>query len=171
MSRFRLVAFASSVLFVSAPAIAQISPTCKPVLDAYIKVTTTPHHAVSTENDGKAVTEMITFDGANYLKTRGVWKKSPLTPQDNLTRQQDNIKRAKVYTCSRLPDESVDSVPAFVYKAHIETRDVGSSDAQVWLSKGSGLPLRTEDDFNITGTNRHFSNKYDYANIKAPVVK
>jgi hypothetical protein len=38
------------------------------------------------------------------------------------------------------------------------------------LSKATGLPLRTEDDFN-TGTNRHLSSKYDYANIHAPVVK
>jgi hypothetical protein len=170
MSRLRLFAFASSVLFVSAPAIAQISPVCKPVLDAYIKATTTTHHAASTESDGKTVTEVITADGANYVKIRGVWTKSPLTPQDDLARQQDNIKSAKVYTCSRLPDDSVDGVPAFVYKAHSETPDVGSSDAQVWLSKASGLPLRTEDDFN-TGTNRHFSNKSDYANVHAPVVK
>ncbi|HWF86758.1 MAG TPA: hypothetical protein VG222_17990 [Vicinamibacterales bacterium] len=170
MSRFRLFAFVSAALFAAAPAIAQISPVCKPVMDAGIKVLTTPHHAVSTESDGKTAGETITTGDAIYVKTRGAWKKSAWTPQDSVAQAQDNIKSVKVYTCSRLPDDSVDGVPAFVYKAHSETPDVGTSDAQVWLSKATGLPLRTEDDFN-TGTNRHLSSKYDYANIHAPVVK
>lgn len=170
MSRFRLLAFVSAALFAAAPAIAQISPVCKPVTDAMLKVATTPHHAVTTESDGKTVIEMITADGANYVKIRGVWKKSPWTPQDSVAQEQENIKSAKVYTCSRLPDDSVDGVPAFVYKAHSETPDVGSSDAQIWLSKATGMPLRAEADSN-TGTNLHTSTKYDYANIKAPVAK
>jgi outer membrane lipoprotein-sorting protein len=170
MPRFQLFAFVSALLVGATPAIAQISPACKPVLDGAIRLTTTPHHAVSTESDGKTVIEVISADGANYLKTHGVWKKSPLTSQDDLARQHENIKSVKVYTCSQLPDDSVDGVPAFVYKVQSEIPDVGSSDAQIWLSKATGLPLRTEDDFN-TGTNRHISIKYDYANIKAPVVK
>lgn len=152
------------------PAIAQVSPVCKAVLDAEIKLATTPHHALSTESDGKTVVEMITVDGANYVKIRGVWKKSPMTPQDNVAREQENIKSARVYTCSRVADDSIDGVPAFVYRAHSETPDVGSSDARIWLSKATGLPLRTDEDVN-TGTTRHLSIKYDYANIKAPVVK
>lgn len=170
MSRFRLFAFVSAALLAAAPAIAQISPACKPVLDAEIKLATAPHHAVSTESDSKTIIEMITADGANYVKTRGAWRKSPMTPQDNVAREQENIKNAKVYNCSRLPDDNVDGMPTFVYKAHSETPDVGSGDAQIWLSKATGLPLRTEEDVN-TGTNRHLSIKYDYANIHAPVVK
>ena len=154
----------------AAPAIAQISPVCKPVSEAGIKVTTTPHHAVSTESDSKTVSETITADGAIYVKIRDKWTRSRMTPQDSVAQEQENIKNVKVYTCTRLPDDSVDGVPAFVYKAHSETPDVGTSDAQIWLSKATGLPLRTEDDFN-TGTTRHISVKYDYANIKAPIVK
>ena len=154
----------------AAPAIAQISPVCTPLIDAEIKVATTPHHAVSTMGDSKNVNETITADGAIYVKIRDKWTQSPMTPQDMVKQEQENVKNVKVYTCTRLPDDSVDGVPAFVYKAHTETPDVGTSDGQIWLSKATGLPLRTEDDFN-TGTSRHISIKYDYANIKAPIGK
>ena len=168
MTRLRCLSLMLCALSLAgAAAAAEISPACKPVLDAELRVTTTPHHTVSTESGRKTVGEAITADGVDYIKIRDKWMKSPLTPQDNVERQRQNIKDATSYTCTRLPDDSVDGVPAFVYKVHSETPDVGSADAQIWLSKATGLPLRTEEDLD-TGVKRHISIKYDYANIKAP---
>jgi hypothetical protein len=170
MPRFQIFAFVSAALVAATPAVAQILPVCKPVLDAEIKVATTPHHAVSTQTGSATPGETITVDGANYVKLRGTWRKSPMTPQENVEREQQNIKDAKVYSCTVLPADSVDGAPAVVYKVHSETPDVGSADATIWLSKATGLPLRTEEDID-TGQKQHVSIKYDYANIKAPVVK
>jgi hypothetical protein len=155
----------------SAAEAAPISATCQPALDGQIKLVTTPHHTVTAEGNPPKVGEAIAVDGVNYFKVNDRWMKSPMTVQASLAQQQENIKNAKVISCTRLPDGEVDGMPATVYKFHNEMPDVGFSDAQIWLSMATGLPLRTENDFNTTGTNRHMSIKYDYANIHAPVVK
>jgi hypothetical protein len=154
----------------AAPARAQLSSECKAVSDAMLRVTTTPHHAVATVSTLSEVTESILAGDTNYFKYHGVWKTSPLTPKENLEREQQNIRNAKVYTCKRLPDEVLDGAPVAVYTAHSETTDVGTTDAKLWLSKATGLPLKTESDLDI-GVKQHQSVRYDYANIKAPIVK
>ena len=57
--------------------------------------------------------------------------KSPMTVQASLAQQQENIKNATVFSCTRLPDGEVDGTAASVYKVHSETPDVGSSEAQI----------------------------------------
>jgi hypothetical protein len=162
------------VIVVSAVSTAWAAPiqaVCQPPLDGQLKLITTPHHTVTAEGKPPKMGEAIAVDGANYLKVHDTWRKSPMTVQASLAQEQENIRNATVFNCTRLPDGDVDGTPAAVYKVHSETPDVGSSDAQIWLSKATGLPLRTENDFNSTGTNRHMSIKYDYANIHAPAVK
>lgn len=166
-----LWSFAAVVCGASAATAAPIPPVCQPALDGQIKLITTPHHTVTAEGNPPKMGEAIAVDGVNYFKAHDTWMKSPMTVQASLAQQQENIKDATVFSCTRLPDGEVDGTPATVYKVHSETPDVGSSDAQIWLSKATGLPLRTENDFNTTGTNRHMSIKYDYANIHAPAVK
>jgi hypothetical protein len=153
----------------AAPARAQLSSECQAVSNAMLRVTTTPHHAVATSSKLREVTESIMAGDTNYFKYHGVWKKSPLSPKDNLEREQDNIKNAKVYTCRRLPDELLDGTPVAAYTAHSETPDVGTTDAKLWISKATGLPLRTDSDIDF-GTKQHLSVRYDYADIKAPSI-
>jgi hypothetical protein len=154
------------------PARAQLSSECQAVSSAMLRVTTTPHHAVGTSSKLREATESIMVGDTNYFKYHGVWKRSRLSPKDNLEQEQDNIKSAKVYTCRRLPDEVLDGASVAVYAAHSETPDVGKTDAKVWLSKTTGLPVRTESDIDAgAGTGQHLSVRYDYANIKAPIVK
>lgn len=151
-------------------AAATIPPVCQPVIDAQIKVITTPHHTVSTESSRPTPGEAITVDGQNYVKVRGRWIHSPMSPAAQLQQEQENIKSATSLSCSRLADESVGGASASVYKVHTETPDVGIADAQIWLSKSMGLPLKIEEDLK-GDTPRHLSITYDYANIKAPDVK
>lgn len=152
------------------PAHAQLSSECQAVSNAMLRVNTTPHHTVATGSKLSEVTESIMVGDTNFYKYHGVWKKSPLSPKDSLRLEQDNIKSAKVYTCRRLPDEVLDGASVAVYTAHSETPDVGKTDAKVWLSKTTGLPVRADSDMD-TGTKRHLSVRYDYANITAPIVK
>lgn len=108
---------------------------------------------------------------AVYVKVRGRWMKSPVTPQDMADQQEAHIRDAKVYTCQALPDDTVDGERAAVYKTHTENDDIGTRDAEIWISRSSGLILRTEADVPSASGRRHESDRFDYANIQAPVVK
>jgi hypothetical protein len=64
----------------------------------------------------------------------------------------------------------VNGEAAALYMAHSENDDV-KSDAQTWISKSKGLPLRTEEDIDTGGGDkRHMSIRYEYGNIQAPAV-
>lgn len=147
------------------PALAQTPAACKPVSAAMTKLLTTDHANVSTSRG--ITSQGITAGGVNYIQVRGVWRKSPMSPQDMLKQEEENIRNAKNYTCKALADEVVDGAPASVYTTHSES-DAGVADAKVWISKSSGLPLKTEEDLETLG---HVSIVYSYTNIHAPVVK
>jgi hypothetical protein len=144
---------------------------CKSVTDAMLKMVTTPHHTVST--DGSQTTgETIGMDNTLYVRVRGVWHKSPMTPQDQLQQEQENIRNAKVYTCTVLRSETVNGVATTVYRVHSETPDVGTADGTVWIAPSLGLPVKTDEDFTPTGGSKvHHAIAWDYTNIHAPVVK
>ena len=54
------------------------------------------------------------------------------------------------HTCSYLRDETVDGQAAAVYREQYQSK-TGSTDAQIWISKSSGLLLREEQDGNVIG--------------------
>jgi hypothetical protein len=170
MSLHRVLVPLCGLIWLAAPAHAQTSPACKPVTDAMLKVATTPHHAATTSSISGAV-EAIVVDDASYIKMKGAWRRSPVTPKQQLEQEQENIKAAKVYTCQLLRTESVNGVSANAYKVHSENPDVGVSDGTVWVAPSLGLPVRTEEDIDSMGSKMHVSITWDYANIHAPVVK
>lgn len=144
------------------------TPACKPVTDAMLKAVTTPHHA----SDGSQKHETIVADNTLYVLIRGQWRKSPLTPQEQLKQEQDNIRSAKVYACTALRSETVNGVAAVAYKVHSETPDVGTSDGIVWIAPSLGLPVKTEEDITpLAGPRMHIAIVWDYKDIHAPVVK
>jgi hypothetical protein len=164
-----LILVALGVLCVARPAAAQ-SPACKPVIDAMLKEITTPHHAVSIKDQSEK-TELIAVDNTTYIQVKGAWRKSPMTPQAQLEQEQENIKDAKVYTCTMLRAETVNGVAANAYKVHSES-DAGVSDGMVWVAPSLGLPVKTEEDITTSGgPTMHELITWDYANIHAPVVK
>lgn len=156
-------------LSASRPADAQPA-ACKPVIDAMLKVATTPHHTLST--DGSQKSESIVVDDATYVQVRGAWRKSPMTPQAQRQQEEENIKNAKVYACTELRSETVNGIPAVAYKVHSETPNVGNSDGTVWIAPSLGLPVKTEEDITPSmGPKMHISITWDYSNIHAPLVK
>lgn len=155
---------------IAAPAFAQAANgSCKPVFDAMLKETTTPHHVVTTK-DGAPLGEGITTADASYVKIKGEWRKSPMTPQATLAQQQENIRDTTVASCTPLPDDIVDGKAVAVYQAHYEQKDLGASDAKVWIARATGLPLRTDVSLQA-GEKTSVVTHFDYDNIKAPVVK
>ena len=164
-----IVAFGSIQPMQSAPA---DDPAGKAVLDAMAKLNQTPHYAYMTATGdaaggGTRQSELISVGGANYVKIHDKWKLSPMTPKMMADQEKENIRNAKVYRCQYERDENVKGEAAAVYKAHSENEN-GTSDAEVWISKSRGLPLRENIDLNGTS---HVLVRFDYANVQAPVVK
>jgi hypothetical protein len=102
------------------------------------------------------------------VKINGQWRKSPMTPKDNLTRQQENIRDTTVASCTALPDEVVDGKPALVYHAHYEQKDLGVSEAKIWIAKATGLPVRTDVSLQA-GEKTSLVTRFDYDNIAPPI--
>lgn len=165
-----LVLAACATLGAARPAAAQTA-ACKPVIDAMLKVATTPHHVFSTD-ERSTRGEVIVADNTTYVLIKGVWHKSPMTPQAQLKQEQENIRDAKVYTCTQLRSETVNGIGAVAYKVHSETPDVGTTDGTVWIAPSLGLPVKTDEDLTLlAGPKKHVSIVWDYTNIHAPAVK
>jgi hypothetical protein len=147
--------------------------SCKPVLDATLKQTTVPYHLYGTTSSpvpgGKPIAmELISAGGQNYVYSGGHWVRSPMTAAAMAKQEQDNIRDVKAFACQRVRDESVGGMPAVVYSEHSEG-EFGTSDAQVWVAKGTGLVLRTENDTDTgDAAKTHLSVRYDYSNVQAP---
>ena len=146
---------------------------CKPVLDAMMKQIATPPHVYATETSalrgGKPEPrESIYAGGAIYVQMKGQWKRSPISTEDMRRRQETNVRNAKSMTCRYLRDETVNGEAAAVYYSQGET-EAGKSEATLWVSKRTGLPLRSENDIDTGDKDKmHMAIRYDYAGVRPP---
>lgn len=159
----------SSALFLSASARAADN-ACQPGFDATTKLFTVAAHAYTNETlaGGKSRTgEAIYVNGAIYINLRGKWIHSKMTAQDMLKLEQENIRKSKV-SCRYLHEESVNGELTSLYMVHSENEGV-REDAQTWISKAKGLPVRTEEDVDAgDGDKKHVSIRYEYNHVQAP---
>lgn len=140
---------------------------CRPVTDAMLRVAMTPHHTVSITG---SQTETITVGHTAYVRINGVWHRSASSPQDQLQQEQDNVKNAKIYTCTHLRSERVNRISALAYRVHSDTPDVGTADGTLGIAASLDLPVRLDEDFTpMMGPKKH-AVTWDYANVHAPVV-
>jgi hypothetical protein len=167
----------STLLMTASPAATSaqgLNARCQPVLDAMSKMVVTPTHVYTTETaafraDGKPTSnETIYAGGAIYVKVNGEWIRSTITPQEMLRQEQADRKNGRE-TCRYLHEESVNGETATVYSTHGETPDA-KSEAQLWISKSKGLPLREELDMDIGGKlgKSHRSMRYEYDQVHPP---
>jgi hypothetical protein len=149
--------------------------SCQPVFDALDKVVTTPSHSYTTHtasfvNGGKPrESEAIYAQGKVYIRANGKWMHSPVTPAEILEQQKENREHGKA-TCQFMGNKFVGAEAALLYSMHNENEDV-REDAQMWISKSTGLPLRNEEDVD-NGGNRvreHRSTRFEYTNIGPPL--
>jgi hypothetical protein len=137
--------------FLSTPARAT-DASCQPVFDAGSKVLTVPTHVYTTMTAdflrGKPrISESIYANGAIYVNVGDRWTRSKMTPQDMLKQEQENRQNTKG-TCSYVRDESVNGEVAALYAEHTGSEDA-KTNAQTWISKSRGVPLRTEIDMDV----------------------
>lgn len=148
---------------------AEPGPACAPILSAMAK-TLRVDHATSTQSNGHT-SNGITAGGVNYLQIGSVWKLSPLSPQDNQTRSDENLHNAKSYVCQRLTDGSIAGVAVTFYQTRTEN-DGTIVESKIALSKASGLAVEVDNDIDSGGGSKsHYSSRYTYTDIKAPSVQ
>jgi hypothetical protein len=167
-------ALAAIVLAIAtAPAGAQKDlVSCKPVFDATAKQMKVDSHAYSPADanvSGGSKSEIIFVGGVTYVNAGGHWSRSPMTPAALEKTQAENIKSATAYSCKHLRDEVLGGAPTAVYESTGENEGI-TFHSQIWIAKGSGLPLRNETDMDIhDGTPKlHRSTRYEYSNVKLP---
>lgn len=138
-----------------------------------IKVAATPSHSYTTSataNGGKqTVAETIFANGQKYIRVRAKWMRIPVTSQEVIEQEKEKEQQGKS-TCQLLRSESVNGEAAILYSVHREYDQV-TEDGQMWVSKGSGLLLRVEEDVNSKGNQvkEHRSTRFEYQNIQSPV--
>lgn len=161
-----------SLLVVGQAVTAGATNACQPVFDALTKIATTPSHGYTTStavNGGKATeAETIFANGQKYIRARGKWMRLPVTSQDVLEQESEKQEHDKS-TCQFLRNESVNGEPAMLYSVHREYDEV-KEDGQMWVSRGTGLLLRVEEDFDNGGNKvkEHRSTRFEYSNIRPP---
>ncbi len=155
------------------PARGAVDAACKPALDAILKQISTPTHIYATESSsrhgGKPQThESIYANGAIYVQVRGQWKRSPMSVQDMRKQQEENVRDTKSMACRYLRDETVQGETAAVYHSQGET-GAGKSEATLWISKRTGLPLRSENDIDTGDKDKmHLEIRYEYSDVRPP---
>ena len=164
-----IVVVALAIFSFVTPALAA-DAACQPIFDTRFKLFSVPTHiyTVAALPGGKSQTsEAIYTNGAIYVLMNGKWIHSRMTPQDMLKQEEENIRDSKS-TCRHVRDEVVNGEAAAMYVAHSENDGI-KSDAQTWISKSKGLPLKTEEDIDTGGGDkRHMSIRYEYGNVQAP---
>ncbi len=170
---YRLLLILATALFMpfflSTAALAA-DAACQTLFDTRFKLFSAPSHSYTVEAlpGGKSQTsEAIFANGAIYVLMKGKWIHSRMTPQDMLKQEEENIRDSK-YTCRHVRDEIVNGEAAALYTGHMENDGI-KSDAQTWISKSKGLPLKTEEDLDTgDGDKRHMSIRYEYGNVRPP---
>ena len=139
---------------------------CKLVLDAMTKVLDTPTHAYVTMNiTGQPQTgESIYAGGLIYAKYDGKWSAGGTTQE--MKQIAEKNRQTNKTTCRHLNDEPVNGEMTAVYSVH-DVSPRSTSDSKTWISKATGLPLRSDIDMN--GGKSHISTRYEYGNVKPPM--
>jgi hypothetical protein len=157
------------------PVFAADDPNCQVVEDASNKQLNTPYHLYSADSIGTGPPkngEGIFVDGVLYSRPiDGKWTALPVPQRPPKDKKPDEKKPH--WSCQHLRDESANGEDAGVYGVHWET-GYGNFDELMWISKGTGLPLRMDLDFigksgdGKSGDKRHLSIRYDYNNVQKP---
>jgi hypothetical protein len=161
----RPLLFAALAVTSATAGAAELTGDCKPVWAAMEK-TMRADHTASTVRDGTTI-QGVTAGGVNYVQIRGTWRKSPMSVQQVIEQQHDNLKDAKEYRCQRIGDSTVDGAPVTLYKTQT-VNDSTTGESTIAISRSDGVAVQV--DATIKGdANMHFITHYAYGNVKPPM--
>jgi hypothetical protein len=107
--------------------------------------------------------------GKKYIRANGKWMDTHVTTGEVLAQERENEKNSKA-TCQLLRSEVVNAEAAVVYSLSREITGL-REEAQIWISKSTGIPLREEQDADWGGEigKAHNSAHFEYGNIQPPI--
>jgi hypothetical protein len=151
------------LLVLSVPISHAQDASCKAVVEASNLMVRTANHNYSTQvsADRSTETESISMPAGVYWKAAGVWHTSRTTFQQN---SRDTIEaNHDLADCRQLGDEVVNGEHTIVYS---EVNKQSGGKGKLWVSKKSGLPIRTEV---MIGSTR-ITSRIEYTNVQAPLA-
>ena len=154
--------------FVSLFAGAAAADNCAPAYDAMVAQAKQPHVAsIMITHPGLPTvsSELIVTGGHIYMQRGGSWTSMPQPVAATLARL-DEARKNGASTCHQSADETLDGQAVAVYAVHLVSKDRVNDD-RLWISKSSGLPLKTKSHLQ-SGTSVLQTLKYD--NVQAPAA-
>ncbi|HEX4505225.1 MAG TPA: hypothetical protein VH722_05800 [Alphaproteobacteria bacterium] len=139
------IALTAAIAAVSVGAHAAPADPCDAIFNAMVAQVKVPFAVQATQapNNGPAQTMENRFvGGKSYFFVQGQWRSEPVTP-DQMIADLTEEKQSAKQTCAVAGDEAVGGQPAMVYTAHIENQGE-VSDNKLWVSKATGLPVKSE---------------------------
>jgi len=145
---------------------------CGVVFDALTKVVTTANHSrfTRTLNGKTLIGERIYTQDKAFIRVNGKWMAIQEDTKNMLQQEADNRKHGSA-TCRDVREETIDSQTARVYSLHSKSEEA-TEDAEMWIAKSTGLPLKEEIDMDVGGGaagKSHLSIRYEYGNIQPPM--
>ena len=146
---------------------------CKAVLDAVVKQSTVPvrqkMEMESTQASGRKMqSELVRVGDTLYMQLAGQWHKRPYDAAKTIAEAQEAMRKS-THKCEKVRREAVNGESADLYKVHSDGPQ-GTSEAEIWLSVASGLPLRQHTEMTPpSGAKLRHDVTYEYSNVKAPI--
>lgn len=135
----------TSVACLSLVVAAAKADDCATLMNATIASAHNSYTATSTTSGGGAPTQVshsVSTGGKLFVEANGRWVLSKMTMSDMANEMRSEIGTAKM-SCHRSGEGDVGREPATIYSSHVDNRG-NVSDNTLWISKASGLPLKTE---------------------------
>lgn len=139
---------------------------CAGVMGATVAGAHKPYTATSTMSGGGVPTRVshsVSSGGKLFVEMSGHWVLAKLTMNDMANEMRSEIGTAKM-SCHRLGDETVRGEATSVFANHVANRGT-VSDNTLWISKASGLPLKTEVKLQ---NGMRIVTDFDYSRSQAP---
>ncbi|HEY5290447.1 MAG TPA: hypothetical protein VIJ59_10495 [Caulobacteraceae bacterium] len=142
------------------------SDPCQALFDAMIAQAKRPYAAMITTTgpgSSRKQSETRIVDGKSYFQVDGAWHSAPQTV-DQMVNDLTQVHKTATQTCKASGDEAVGGKPAGIYDAHIVNQG-SASDNRLWISKETGLPLKSEAHLEGGSV---VDQVFNYDNVTAP---
>ena len=142
---------------------------CALALAASIAQAKTPRADThETAMPGKPVEkiEMIFLTDKVYVQINGAWRSMAFSPQRQIDMAEAASKRAEKapHSCQKVAGDAIDGEATSLLIAHTEM-DGKTSDARLWISEKTGMPLKSEVRLSSGAT---VTDTFRYGDIQPP---
>ena len=144
---------------------AHADPNCDAILKAMTKQYNTPYMLNMTMNTpfGPRTSRSIHIGDKLYLNLQGHWQVVAFDPRQEAETMRKRAASVK-QTCSTKRDEKLNGEPVTVHVAHVDNKGAISENT-LWVSKTTGLPLKTQISFHGAS----MVTTLDYKHVKPPL--